>query len=233
VTTPVFDSHADQYETDCMRGLAVSGESKEFFARGRLAYLEAALRRMDRGRPQRIVDFGCGIGDVTALLAETYPQATILGVDSSPRCVERAVRAHAGERVSFAPIGASTEAPPASFDLLHMNGVVHHVPPPDRTALMDTVSGLVRPGGVVAIFENNPLNPGTRLVMSRIPFDKGTEPITAWNTRRLMRAAGLQVVETAYLFYFPRILSALRPVEPFLTRVPLGAQYVVIAAKHE
>jgi trans-aconitate methyltransferase len=231
VTAPVFDSHADQYETDCMRGLAVSGESKEFFARGRLAYLEAAVRRLDGGRPQRIVDFGCGIGDVTALLAETYPQATVLGVDSSTRCIDRAKGAHAGGRVSFAPIGASTEAPPASFDLLHMNGVVHHVPPADRRALMETVAGLVRPRGVVAVFENNPLNPGTRLVMSRIPFDKGTQPITAWGTRRLMRAAGLQIVETAYLFYFPRPLRALRWLEPFLTRVPLGAQYVVIATK--
>jgi trans-aconitate methyltransferase len=231
VTMPVFDSHADQYETDCMRGLAVSGESKEFFARGRLAYLEAALRRLDRHRPGRIVDFGCGIGDVTLLLAETFPQASVLGVDSSTRCVERAASAHAGERVTFAAIGASAEAPASSFDLLHMNGVVHHVPPADRRALLETVSGLVRPGGVVAIFENNPLNPGTRLVMSRIPFDKGTQPITGWGTRRLMRAAGLRIVETAYLFYFPRPLRALRPLEPFLTRVPLGAQYVVIAVK--
>ena len=43
MTAPAFDSHADDYETDCMRGLAVSGESKEFFARGRLAYLSRVL----------------------------------------------------------------------------------------------------------------------------------------------------------------------------------------------
>ena len=42
----------------------------------------------------------------------------------------------------------------------------------------------LRPGGVFALWENNPWNPGTRLVMRRIPFDRNAVLLSA-------RAAGL------------------------------------------
>jgi hypothetical protein len=75
------------------------------------------------------------------------------------------------------------------------------------------------------------LNPGTRLVMSRIPFDRDARTISAPGVRRHLRAVGLDPVETGYLFYFPRPLRSLRWTERFLTRVPLGAQYGVFARK--
>jgi SAM-dependent methyltransferase len=229
--TPTFDSHADQYEADCMRGLSVSGESKEFFARGRLDYLSAFMARAGLSGPRRIVDFGCGVGDVTARLAQTFPQSTVVGLDPSARCLERAARDFASSRVSFAVIGEESGECLEPADLLHLNGVLHHVAIADRPALMESLWKRVRPGGVLALFENNPLNPGTRIVMARIPFDRDAKPITAFGTRSLLRAAGFNVCKTAYLFYFPRFLRALRPVERFLTAVPLGAQYVVIAVR--
>ena len=40
----------------------------------------------------------------------------------------------------------------------------------------------------------------------------------------------LRPLRTSYLFFFPRFLRALRPLERWATRVPLGAQYGIIAA---
>ena len=82
---------------------------------------------------------------------------------------------------------------------------------------------------MVALFENNPLNPGTRLVMARIPFDRDAIAVPFWEAQRRLVEAGLRVVETGHLFFFPRFLRALRPLEPLLLRLPLGAQYGVIA----
>jgi SAM-dependent methyltransferase len=223
---PVFDSHADAYETDCMRGLAVSGESKEFFARGRLTHLARVLAERGRPRPSRIVDFGCGVGDVSALLAETFPGASVLGVDPSARCVDRARQERSSSGVSFATLG---EVPCEPADLVHLNGVLHHVAVSERPAFMQALRAWVGRGGVLALFENNPFNPGTRLVMSRISFDRDAVPISAPRTRALLRNAGFRVLETRYLFYFPRPLKALRPAERLLTRIPLGAQYAVLA----
>jgi hypothetical protein len=87
----------------------------------------------------------------------------------------------------------------------------------------------VAPGGVVALFENNPLNPGVHLVMARIEFDRDAVKVPSWEASRRLRVAGLQPVKTGYLFYFPRRFRALRPLEQRLERLPLGAQYGIIA----
>lgn len=226
---PAFDSHASDYETQCAQGLSVSGESKDFFARGRIAYLRALWSRRGLGEPERVVDFGCGVGDVTPLLAEAFPRADVLGLDPSSGCVERARSAFAGPRIGFATLAEA----PADFSaqLVHLNGVIHHVTPGAREAVFASLASLVQGGGLVAVFDNNPLNPGTRLVMSRIPFDRDASPVTSWRVAAHLRAAGLAPLETAYLFYFPRALRALRFVEPLLTRLPLGAQYGVFAQK--
>lgn len=228
MTAPAFDSHADDYEADCMHGLAVSGESKEFFARGRLGYLASVLAGRRTPPPARILDFGCGVGDVSALLAEMFSAATVLGVDPSTRCVERARGAHTSPRVSFDALERA-EAVRQPADLIHVNGVLHHVPPADRPALVASLRAWIAPGGVLAVFENNPINPGTRLVMSRIQFDRDAQPLTAWTARGLLERGGFRVLEIGYLFYFPRPLRALRPIERYLLRLPLGAQYGIVA----
>ena len=89
----------------------------------------------------------------------------------------------------------------------------------------------LRPGGLFALWENNPWNPGTRWVMSRIPFDRDAITIPPPEGRRMLTAAGFAIEETAYLFIFPRALKWFRPLERRLTRLPLGAQYLTLARK--
>jgi hypothetical protein len=87
------------------------------------------------------------------------------------------------------------------------------------------------PGGVFALWENNPWNPGTRYIMSRVPFDKDAITMTPPETRRLLRATGFEIVRTDFLFVFPHLLRVLRPLERLLARLPLGGQYLVLARK--
>ncbi len=89
----------------------------------------------------------------------------------------------------------------------------------------------MEPGGVLALWENNPFNPGTRWVMKRLPFDRDAVLLAPGQTRRLLRASGLDVIEIRYHFFFPHALAMLRPAERALRRVPLGGQYVVLAQK--
>jgi hypothetical protein len=87
------------------------------------------------------------------------------------------------------------------------------------------------PGGMFALWENNPWNPGTRYIMSRVPFDKDAITMTPPETRRLLRNAGFEIVRTDFLFLFPHLLRALRPLERVLAPLPLGGQYLVLARK--
>src|SRR4051794_41972606 len=50
------------------------------------------LARVGAEVPRRVVDLGCGPGNLTALLAKRWSTADVLGVDSSPEMVERARR---------------------------------------------------------------------------------------------------------------------------------------------
>lgn len=222
-----FDQFAADYEACCQQGLALSGEDKHYFARERIAWMQAWCDRLGIHTPRRVIDFGCGVGDVTRRLADAMPTAEVVGADVSPVCIEKADQLHAGDRVSFCHVDSLRP----DFDCVHCNGVIHHVPPVERASVFATMADLLDPGGLLFLFENNPLNVGTHLVMRRIPFDRDAQMISHWGVRRLCQQAGLVVRDVAFLFYFPRFAAMLRPLEKYLTSVPFGAQYVVVAEK--
>jgi hypothetical protein len=84
---------------------------------------------------------------------------------------------------------------------------------------------------VFAVFENNPWNPGTRLVMRSIPFDRGAQPVRRGTVQVLLTSAGFELLGHEYLFIFPRRLRALRRWEVPARGLPFGAQYLVLARR--
>jgi SAM-dependent methyltransferase len=221
-------SFAAEWQAELDRGISLSGEDKGYFVRGRVSWLRDRLRRLGRSVDE-VMDFGCGLGDTCAVLLDGLGARTVLGVDVSEGMVAAARAACAAERIRFEEVTPSPEA--GRFDLIYTSGVFHHIPPSQRAGWLRYLHTSLRPGGVLALWENNPWNPGTRLVMSRIPFDRDAVPITPAEARRLVRAAGFEVVATDHLFVFPRALRGLRRLEPALSRFPLGAQYQVLAAR--
>lgn len=218
---------AEEYDKLLNQGLSLSGENKLFFARGRILEMKRWLG--NQAPITRILDFGCGIGDTTALIAEHFPDAHVVGVDAEGDAIDFANAKFATNRVTFCTNEqlSSTE----SFDLCYTNGVFHHIPPADRPAAVSFVYEKLRPGGKFAFFENNPLNPGTRILMSRIPFDRNAQMLTPWGSRKLLRAGGFTPDCNRFLFFFPRSLKWLRSLEPGLKWIPFGAQYGVMTIK--
>lgn len=216
-----------EYDVMLQKGIKLSGEDKQYFIRGRLQDL---CRILPEGyQPEGILDFGCGLGDTAKFLAELFPHADILGVDTSDRALAQAQRNYGSARISFGNLGGSRLG---GVDLCYTNGVFHHILPEERLGVIMQIFRKLRPGGYFAFFENNPWNPGTRLVMKRIPFDRDARPLSAREAKRLLRQGGFSVFHpTRYLFYFPRYLASLRFLEFSLTHLPLGAQYFILAQK--
>lgn len=223
-----FDAYAQTYEDDLRHGLKITGESKDYFARQRVRWLS---RRLDRlgVRPDSVLDFGCGTGGSITHLRGLPGVQRVVGVDPSAASIDIARRDAAGDGVSFATLDALT--PDASFDLAFCNGVFHHIEPGDRPEALRTISRCLRPGGLFALWENNPLNPGTRWVMSRCRFDHDAQPFTARQGRRMLRDAGFGVVHGSSLFFFPAALAALRCLEPALSVLPVGGQYLILSRR--
>ncbi|WP_030616066.1 trans-aconitate 2-methyltransferase [Streptomyces achromogenes] len=113
------------------------------------------LARIPRlpGDPPRIVDLGCGPGNVTALLAGRWPTARVTGYDNSPEMLDRARADHEGPtagggRLDFAHADVRTWTPGEPHDLIVSNATLQWVPGhADRFA--DWVAAL-EPGGALA-----------------------------------------------------------------------------------
>lgn len=223
-----FDRFAEDYDAALERGISVSGEGKDFFARGRVCWLKRELERR-AFRPARILDFGCGTGSATPHLLGLPGAEHLRGVDVSAGSIAVAQRTHGAARAVFSTGDAF--APDASYDLAFCNGVFHHIPLAERAGAVDYIRRCLRPGGLFALWENNPWNPGTQLVMARIPFDRDAIKLSPPVARRLVAAGGFELLGTTFRFFFPAALSALRPLEAALSTCPLGAQYQVLARR--
>ncbi len=225
--TEKFDAYAENYDAALAQGLAVSGESREFFARERLLYLRAQLRARGHSA-RRVLDFGCGTGSATPYFFEILGIESLVGVDVSGASLQTARREFAAYPARFLTPDQLDES---EFDLAFCNGVFHHIVPAERPQSVRFVARALKAGGLFSLWENNPWNPGTRYVMGRCPFDDDAQTLAPPTARRLLRRGGLRIVSNDTLFYFPRALQRLRPLEAKLHKLPLGAQYQVLARR--
>jgi trans-aconitate 2-methyltransferase len=95
--------------------------------------------------PVEVVDLGCGPGNLTATLAQRWPKARIVGVDSSAEMVA-AARDVDGIEVVHADLREWT--PGRAIDVLVSNATLQWVP--DHLALLPKLVHMVAPGGWLA-----------------------------------------------------------------------------------
>ena len=225
-----FDRFARSYDGDLQRGLALSGEDKSYFSRGRVAWLQRRRRELALPVPAHIADFGCGNGESLPHLLTLPGARSVLGLEIS-RALLHEAQTTLANTPGIALRHLSEHRPAGDLDLVYSNGVFHHIPPAERPASLQLIFDSLRAGGVFALWENSRWHPATRWVMSRIPFDRDTVPLSAGEARELARQAGFEILDTSYLFIFPAPLKALRVAEPALAKLPLGTQYQVLCRK--
>ncbi|HEV2343555.1 MAG TPA: methyltransferase domain-containing protein [Actinocrinis sp.] len=119
------------------------------FAQQRARPFADLLARIPAERPVRVVDLGCGPGNATALLAERWPEADVLGLDSSAEMIAAAQAKQIAGRLRFerADLRDWRAAPPV--DVLITNATLQWVP--GHLDLLPTLLGHVAPGGWFAM----------------------------------------------------------------------------------
>jgi SAM-dependent methyltransferase len=225
---PEFDKSARDYEALFQPWLKVAGASREYFARSRLSWLSYRLGEQ-KIAPRRVMDFGCGTGMSLSLLADILDAEQVIGLDTSEESL-----AVARESVGSRPIELATPTkyvPRQDLDLVFCNGVFHHIPVAERPAAVNYVYRCLRPNGMFALWENNPWNPIHALAMKYSEIDENAIPLPFPESHRLVGSEPFRVIQTDYLFFFPGYFSWLYPLEKWLIKVPLGAQYQVLARK--
>jgi SAM-dependent methyltransferase len=232
MTASGFDQFADTYADDLNQALAASGESKDYFAQGRVRWLGVCLTRLrdeQLGSPLSVLDYGCGVGDTTPHFREFLDARTVVGIDISQRSINNAQSRYGSPANRFATF--EDYLPEGSMDLVYCNGVFHHIPVLERRKAVDYIYRCLRPGGLFALWENNPWNPGTRYVMAQCVFDHDAIMLSPPEASKLLTCGGFEVVSVTYQFVFPKLLRILRFLEAPLSRLPLGGQYQVLCRK--
>ena len=225
---PEFDRSAHEYERLFQPWLKIAGASREYFARSRLNWLSYVLREQGIA-PRRVMDFGCGTGMSLSLLVDMLEAEQVIGLDPSEESLAVA-RGSVGSR----PVELVTPAkylPQRDLDLVFCNGVFHHIPPAEQPASMDYICRCLRPGGIFAMWENNPWNPIHAFAMKYSEIDENAVPLAPAASHRLVGSQSFELIRTDYLFFFPGYFRWLHPLEKWLIKVPLGAQYQVLARK--
>jgi trans-aconitate 2-methyltransferase len=105
-----------------------------------------ALALVARRPGLRVVDLGCGTGELTRRLADALPDSNVVGIDSSTEMLARAApQARPGLRFERAAI----EEVEGDWDLVFSHAALHWVA--DHHSLVPRLFGLVRPGGQLVV----------------------------------------------------------------------------------
>lgn len=105
--------------------------------------------RVGIANPRRIIDLGCGPGNSTAVLAERWPDAEIIGLDSSPEMIDSARRGYPSGRWMVGDIATWTSEQEGPCDVVFSNAALQWVD--DHAATFPRLLAQVAPGGALAV----------------------------------------------------------------------------------
>lgn len=186
------------------------------FEAPRLRPARDLLAVLDIEAPGLVYDLGCGAGNVTALLAERWPEARVIGVDSSPEMLATAAQRLAG--IGWRRADIATWAPDEPADLIFSNAALHWLD--DHQSLLPRLVDGLRPGGVLAVqMPNNFTAPSHSAIAETAregPWRGRLEPLLlpplappqVYHELLAPRCRRLEIWETEYL----HLLEGLDPV---------------------
>jgi SAM-dependent methyltransferase len=225
-----FDRHAGHYRSVHGQNIAITGEEPEYFAQYKMRDLAALYARAGLPPQGRVLDFGSGIGASVAPFRQHLPDARLTCADVSSQSLALLSEQHAGAGVEVALIeGVRLPFDDSQFDAAFACCVFHHIPHDDHPAILQDLRRVVRPGGLVMVYEHNPYNPLTVRAVRTCPLDENAVLIHAAEMKRRFLRAGYASADVDFRVFFPAGLRALRGLENHLRWLPLGAQYFVAA----
>lgn len=108
------------------------------------------------GAGDRVLDLGCGTGNVALLVARSVPGTVVTGLDPDLPALRRATRKARRARVPLTFVrgyGQAVPLPDAAVDHVVSSLALHHVPDADRAATAAEIARVLRPGGVVTVLD--------------------------------------------------------------------------------
>lgn len=155
--------------------------------------------------PETVIDLGCGPGNSTQVLRQRWPDAYILGLDSSPGMISSARENHPGQRWEIGDIGTWSSDQP--YDVVFSNAALQWVP--DHSRLVPHLFRQVRPGGALAFQIPSRTYCHAQLLIDEVADD------ASWAPRMQAARSALTIEDPAV--YYDLLAPAARTVDMWET----------------
>lgn len=225
-----FDAFRDTYADDINKTIAFSGKTQDFFTKIKadhiLDLLKCNLPKIDS--KIKILDVGCGHGLIHPYLLNGFgsTSATLTGIDVAATVVD--VAREENPKVTYDVYdGLRLPYDDGSFSFAYTICVMHHVPPAQWAAFLKEMRRVVKPGGIVAVFEHNPINPLTRHIVRTCPLDENAVLLKSGKLASLFKDQGLMDIQKRFILFTPFEHKFFRSFDHSIGWLPLGAQYYV------
>jgi trans-aconitate 2-methyltransferase len=204
------------------------------FANERLRPALDLLAQVPLDAPTRVVDLGCGAGNVTEILQQRFPQADIVGIDGSRAMLEKA-RATLPQ-CSFEQADFFQWQPREPVDLIYSNAALQWVG--EHQVLLPRLLSFLAPGGVLAIqvpaMHDTPLRrlpyqiaasgPWTEALRGVVSAPDILSPAEYWDLLRPL-VASLDMWQTTYMHALTGENAVMQwasgsSLRPFLDKLP-------------
>ena len=225
-----FDQHATSYAAAVNDSIAFSGLKVDTFVRAKAFHLRQLFEANGIGSTDRIVDVGCGIGTYERELSDHW--SNMAGIDVSSESIAQA-KLNCAKAEFFGFDGKTMPFPSQSVAAAFAICVWHHVPVDEWSLFLSEIRRILRPGGMLAVFEHNPWNPLTRWAVERCVFDKDAVLLSLPMARKLLRDAGFSVSRSDYILSIPATGGIAGRIDRWLAPIPTGARYMVVARKEQ
>ena len=226
-----FDKFADEYTEIHKNNIKLSGESPDYFAEYKVIDTANLVREHQFPKDLNILDFGSGVGNSVPFFRKHLPDAGITCLDVSQKSLDIAKSLY-GDIAKYKLFdGSEIPLQDNSYDLVFAACVFHHIPHDEHVFLFKEILRILKPGGMIVIFEHNPLNPLTVHAVNTCPFDENAVLIRAGVLKNRIKKGGFENSKIAYRLFFPAALKIFRHLEKYFTKLPVGAQYYVSAIK--
>ncbi|MEM6310637.1 MAG: class I SAM-dependent methyltransferase [Pseudomonadota bacterium] len=228
---PEFDEYKDIYHNEINDAISFSGKPQDYFTKVKAEYLlELITRKVKREQALKVLDLGCGHGDVHDYLTDSGVSMELTGLDVAASVLEHAKKAHPGNNyITYE--GNRIPFDDDTFDVAFTICVMHHVDPAQWASFLGEMRRVVRPSGIVVVFEHNPMNPVTRRIVNNCPLDENAVLLKSSNLTNLVQKTGLNQIETKFIIFTPFESRFFKGFDRAIGWLPLGAQYYVCGQK--
>ena len=196
-----FDDYAETYQNEVQHSIDFIGQDVDFFIELKAKLLLDTADKYFGGTDSiKVLDIGSGVGLTDHFLTPRIKN--LYGADVEEGIVKKAAAYNPAVKYSLYD-GIHLPFKDNSMDITFAMNVMHHVSPANWQNFANEMFRVLKPGGLAAVFEHNPLNPLTRLAVKRCEFDADAVLLSHGTIEELLKKANLKIAEDSYIVFFP------------------------------